>query len=179
MTNSGKTGTREAPRRGGTQALARSLQKVTRRLYRRRGFAQSEVLTHWPAIVGPLLAAHSAPERLRWPTAPDDSRGATLRVRVASAWAVQLAHLEPVVIDRINAYFGYRAVARLQLVQGHIPAPAQPAAARERNLEATEEQRLQQLLAEIEDPELRAALAELGRSVLSAKAARPRTDPAA
>ena len=87
-------------RAAGPRGLAATLPKIIGPLLKRRGFARAEVLTNWRAIVGDALAARSCPEKLNWPRHADD--GATLRIRVASGWAPQLQHLEPLIVERIN-----------------------------------------------------------------------------
>src|SRR5512144_3159687 len=98
----------------GLRALGETVDAVARPMLGRRGFAGGRVVAEWGSIVGEHLAARSLPERV---TRPADGRGGgTLHVRVASgALAVELQHVEPVIIERINTYFGYRAVARLRL----------------------------------------------------------------
>ncbi len=161
-----------ARRLAGPRGLAATLPKVTRALFKRRGFADAAVLTNWRTIVGDALAVRCCPERLSWPGRADD--GATLRVRVASGWAPQVQHLEPLIVERINTYFGYRAVARLKLAQGPVPAPARRAVRQRRALTEAEEARLQACLADITDPALADALGALGRSVLAARPAADR-----
>ena len=104
----------------GLRALGETVDAVARPMLGRRGFAGSRVVAEWASIVGEHLAARSLPERV---TRPADGRGGgTLHVRVASgALAVELQHLEPLIVERINTYFGYLAVARLKLVHGPIP----------------------------------------------------------
>jgi hypothetical protein len=46
-------------------------------------------------------------------------------VRISGSLAIELQHLEPVIIDRINGYFGYGAVKRLKILQGPLPHPAE------------------------------------------------------
>ena len=154
-------------RAAGPRGLAATLPKIIGPLLKRRGFARAEVLTNWRAIVGDALATRSCPERLNWPRHADD--GATLRIRVASGWAPQLQHLEPLIVERINTYFGYRAVGRLKLTQGPVPAPRRRTTRRIRQLTEAEEARLRAGIAGIDDPGLAAALRSLGRSVLAAK----------
>ncbi len=154
-------------RAAGPRGLAATLPKIIGPLLKRRGFARAEVLTNWRAIVGDALAARSCPEKLSWPRHGDD--GATLRIRVASGWAPQLQHLEPLIVERINTYFGYRAVGRLKLTQGPVPAPRRRTTRRRRQLTEAEEARLQAGLAGIDDPDLAAALRSLGQSVLAAE----------
>ncbi len=143
----------------GARALAVLLPKLTKPLFRQRGFAEAGVLTDWPDIVGRPLADHTAPERL----SPDGA----LEVRVSGGWAVELQHLEPLVLDRIAGYFGYRAVTRLNLVQGPLPPRAKPPRkVRPKRLAKAEEAALKEDLAATDDPKLRAALERLGREVL-------------
>ncbi len=143
----------------GARALAALLPKLTKPLYRARGFAEAGVLNDWPDIVGQPLADNTAPERLN----PDGA----LEVRVGGGWALELQHLEPLVLVRLAGYFGYRAVTRLVLIQG--PLPPRPKAARKHRpkiLGKAEKAALKQDLAELDDPNLRAALERLGREVL-------------
>jgi len=71
------------------------------------------------------------------------------------------------VIERINQFFGRSVVARLVLVQGPLPLAAPLATAMPEPLSAEEAKALDLRLGDIADPELRAALAGLGRLVLA------------
>src|SRR5262249_20075625 len=89
---------------------------------------------------------------------------AALRIKVASAAALEIQHREAEILERVNGFFGWRAVDRLQLVQGTISAPVQqrrppppPDAARSRAIAEKP--------APIHDPDLRAALERLGQSI--------------
>jgi len=137
--------------------------RVTRQPLGRRGFAEAGLIAEWAAVVGPVLARHTCPSRIAY---RKGTRGdGTLHVRVASgAMAMELQHLEPIVLERVNAYFGWRAVAKLAIAQGPLPerkakrpppptpAEAVPPAMSER-------------LALVEDEELRAKLEALARFI--------------
>lgn len=148
----------------GLLAVSTQLNRVTAAVRRRRGLSEAGLIADWPAIVGEELAAECLPQRL---VRGADGTGGTLHIRVSGPLALELQHLEPLVIERINGFFGYRAIARLALRQGPLaprpqrrkiapPQPAPDAAAR-----------LAPLLAGVEDEELRAALERLGRGVLA------------
>ncbi len=154
-----------APRKGGVRHLARLLPPLTRAVLGKRGFAEGGIVADWPDIVGPDLAAQSLPERLAF--LPGTRADGTLQVRVAGALALELQHLEPVVIERINGYFGYRAVARLKIRQGPIPRRRRRRAAPPPDPAA--ERAVDSAVAPIEDPGLRAALAGLGRALRGRK----------
>jgi hypothetical protein len=132
---------------------------------RRQGFAQNEIVTRWRDVVGPLLAARSLPEKLRF---TGDSRGdGTLFVRVDGSFALEFQHLSPQILERVNTFFGYRAVARLVLRQGPLPrAPGRPSAV-EPALPAEVEAALQADLAALRPGPIRDALMRLGRRLLA------------
>src|SRR3546814_6036040 len=90
-------------RQGGLRVLGGSLGTVTKRAFARRGLAGADIARHWPAIVGSELAAHCRPRQLRFAKAGDPVDG-RLTLRVAPGWAIQLKHLEPLVLERINSF---------------------------------------------------------------------------
>jgi len=140
----------------------------------RQGFGEADLILHWEDIVGARLAQWSEPIKLQWPPrgprrAPDaGAEPATLVVRVEGAFALELQHLAPIVVERVNAHLGWRCVGRLALRQGPLERsrrpPRKPAApspaARAAAARAVEG---------IADPGLRDALARLGAGVLSTR----------
>lgn len=148
--------------RFGLRSLAATVAKVARPALRKRGLAAAKILTDWPQIVGAELARQSMPERL---SGSRGGQGGVLHIRVGGPLAVELQHLEPLVIEKINTYFGYRAVERMKLIHGPIPAPAEVAARATRTLDPAEEAEIDARLEAVADGDLRAALARLGRAV--------------
>ena len=124
-----------------------------------------------------MLAAETRPINLSFP------RGArvdgTLQIRVTSAFSTELQHLAPLVIERINRYFGYGAVQRLVLSQGPVIRPPRNKRRPLPDPGPEAVRRLETRVAAIEDEELRAALAGLGRQVASRQAARKSARPPA
>lgn len=158
-------------RGGPPRRLRLALNKVMKGPFAKRGFSQTEILSRWPTIVGPMLAQHSCPERLTFER--EKAAGANLLVRVEGAFGLELQHLAPQVIDRINTYFGYRAVARLSIVQGPIPRQSPRPRAAARGLSPAEEKSVVDAVAATRDPELAQALAALGRAVVAASPTEP------
>jgi hypothetical protein len=162
-------GTRDGRQARGLRAVATQLNRVTAAVRRRRGLTEAGLFADWAAIVGAGLAAECAPQRL---VRGADGAGGTLHVRVTGPLALELQHLEPLVIERINGFFGYRAVARLVLHQGPLaPRDARPARAKPVP-DARIEAQLAPMLAGVEDEALRDALSRLGREVLARQATR-------
>ena len=116
--------------------------------------------TDWSAIVGPEWGGAA------WPLALD--RDGVLKLRTRPAAALELQHRAPLLIERINLYFGRALVTRLTLIQATFPVlPELPASATRSpvNGDATV---LDPRLSGIADPELRAALGRLGRAIVAA-----------
>ena len=155
-------------RRGGLRPLAVTLPKVTRKALGRRGLAEGSLMTEWPEIVGEALAARCLPLKLSFHDPKRRAEG-TLTLQVESAWTLELQHLAPQLIERINQTLGYAAVARLNFRQGPLPgrqSPAGPARPEPESPPESAEDRAAPALAEpIEDEALRAILEELGRSL--------------
>lgn len=166
-------GSAAPPRRTGrVRALASAVDQVTRPVFGRRGLADGAIVQNWAVIVGPQFAAVTAPETLAFPTGA--RHGGTLHLRVADGGiALQLQHLEPLLVERINSYFGYQAVARLRFKQGPVARLEAPPAAEPPPLDAAQEADLAACLAVVEDADLKAVLDSLGRSVLARR--RPRS----
>lgn len=149
----------------GPRALAACLGKTTTPVFRRRGFADGAVVTQWPAIVGAQLAAVTAPERIVYP--PRRRNEGTLTLRIASgALALEVQHLQPQLIERINQFFGFRAVTRIRLLHGPVPDQRSPRTVGRRDLSPTEERALAGAVAAVDDVDLAQALENLGRSLL-------------
>ena len=156
---------RERTRTGKTATLNTLVRRLTRPLFGKRGFADGRVVADWAEIVGPLLARSSLPLRIVYPQGARTD--GTLHLKIApGGLATEIQHVEPILIERINGHFGYRAVARLRLVQGPLP-PAPPAPEAASPLDAEAEARLRHALEDVRDPALRTRLESLGRSVLA------------
>lgn len=151
-------------RRGSLRAIGAEVPRVAGPVLGKRGFGEAQLVAQWESVMGEDLAAQLSPDRLTF--ARGERREGVLHLRVAPGFALEAQHREPLLIERINAFFGYRAVARIRLIQG---PPARPAAAKPpqpRALLASEQQALDHSLAAIEDPALREALRRLGAAVI-------------
>jgi hypothetical protein len=134
-----------------------------RTAFRKFGFVQSSVVTRWSEIVGPRHAQACAPESIRFPMG--ERRDGTLHLVVLPAHAPLIQHVIPEIIERVNRFFGYAAVARVKLRQGAVqPAHAEGAPRAAPSLRPIPLE-LGESLRDIGDPELRAVLESLARSL--------------
>ncbi|WP_376095918.1 DciA family protein [Roseomonas sp. CCTCC AB2023176] len=99
----------------GPRPIGSLVPRLTRPAFKRRSPAGALLLSDWAELVGPAIAAVTMPKRL--------SAG-TLTIACAGPVAMELQHLAPQLIHRINAALGSVTVASLRFVQAPAAAPA-------------------------------------------------------
>jgi hypothetical protein len=142
---------------GGPRALGALLPRLTRPAFKRRSPAGAALMADWPAVVGPALAAVTTPKRFG---------NGTLVIACAGPVAMELTHLAPQLIGRINAHLGQARVERLRFVQQAAPGSATAASAPSRAPDLVAlPPRVQEAVDAVPGGELREALEKLAQSV--------------
>ena len=122
------------------KAVGTFVPRLTQKSFEKFGFSAATLLTDWATIVGPALARDTRPERLKWPRPQemaadrdDDGAessagrpGATLVLKVDPARALDIEYKRAQILDRINGYFGYRALDEIRIVQEPVAPAARP-----------------------------------------------------
>src|ERR1700690_442713 len=109
-----------------SRSFARPLRDVVGKAigdtFRRQGFASAELVTRWTEIVGAEIAGHSEPIKIQWtrPADGDVQEPGTLVLRVEGPAAIEGQHQANIICERVNGFFGWRAVARLALRQAPL-----------------------------------------------------------
>lgn len=151
-------------RRARSQPLSRVVAGLTKKALDKRGFVDASIVNEWPVIAGDLIGSHSLPDRIRFPR--DRKQPGTLYLLLENgALATEVMHFQPILLERINRFFGFNAVGEIKIIHGPLPKrdadtrPPLPALRPERRAE------IEQSLADIGDDELRNALTRLGEHV--------------
>jgi len=116
------------PARGfGAKAVGSFVPKLAAAAFERYGFHTAEIMTSWPTIVSPDIARLARPEAIRWPRGAKQAvesdgdggqaKGATLIVACDPSFALEISYRTRDILDRINRYFGYRAIAEMKVLQ--------------------------------------------------------------
>jgi hypothetical protein len=172
MANPPHTPSRNKRRARGFAQAGGLVQAQIRKAGEARGFAVSRLLTHWAEVVGTDIARLCRPVRVNY---GKGGIGATLTVLARGAAGPILQAQLPDIRARVNACYGYNAVAQIRITQtaaegfaepqagwgGQPAAPQQPGP--EHGAAAAD------IAHGVTDPDLRAALAGLGARVLSRK----------
>ena len=146
----------DSPRRGYARSAGDLVGDITGVTFKRFGFVQGAVVSRWAEIVGDRYAKVSTPESIRFPAGKKSDGMLTLTVEGAHAPLMQ--HLAPLIIERVNRFFGYEAVGKIAFRQGRSPRAAPKV---ERPQSAPVPKELGEGLRQIADAELRACLESL------------------
>ena len=135
-----------------------------------RGFAVTRLLTHWSEIVGEATATIATPVKVGY---GKGGLGATLTVLTTGAQAPMLEMQKEQIREKVNACYGYKAIAQVRITQtapvgfhegraSFQPAPVRPAPP-DPELQAASAS----LSRHVQSEDLRAALAALGANILA------------
>jgi hypothetical protein len=129
----------------GARAIGAYVARMLDPIARARGFATTALLSEWPAVVGEELARFTMPDKVVWPRRGEDREasgsqsswredGAILVLKVDGPRAIEVQHRAEQILERVNTYFGYRAIGQLRFLQAPMsraksppPAPSSPA----------------------------------------------------
>jgi hypothetical protein len=142
-----------------SRQLSELLPDIGRTAFRKFGFVQSSIITRWSEIVGEKYARVSAPDSIRFPFG--ERTDGTLTLTVSGAHATMMQHIGPEIIERVNRFFGYTAVARIVIRQGEVKRRVRVAPPVVRAVPVD----LGDSLRTIADPELKAVLEGLAAGV--------------
>lgn len=165
------------PRRTSTKGFKRTANLLSGRIRQaseQRGFAQSRLLTQWSETVGQDIAAIARPVEVSYGR-KGQGMGATLTLLTTGANAPMLEMQKEQIREKVNAIYGYNAIARVRITQtaatgfaegqvdfSHAP-PKKAEAAPDPKITA----RARETVAPVGDEGLRTALARLGENILN------------
>jgi hypothetical protein len=153
-------------RRGRARPCGELVSDIAGTTFKRFGFIQGAVVSRWAEIVGDRYARVSTPESIRFPSGKKS--GGVLTLSVEGAHAPLMQHLGPLIIERVNRFFGYEAVNKVAFTQGRAPRPKMNV---ERPATAAVPAELGEGLRQISDPELRTVLESLAGKLAGSRGA--------
>ena len=151
----------------GLRSLHTSLVKITDKAIRKRGFIESGVVHQWDNIIGGDVAKWCWPAKLAFPR--NSSLGATLYLDVLTARSLEVQHLEPIILEKINTVFGYRAVAKISIRQVADVIREESTNKSRRRLDPEEKKWISEQIEKTNNANLKKALETLGGAILSQK----------
>ena len=138
-------------------------QKIVTPVFKARGLMEGKIITHWPQIVGERFAGLAFPEKITFPKG--NKAEGTLYLSVTSASSVLIHYAQGLILEHVDTFFGYKAIAKLQMNHGFIAPKVEtekipPLALSEETKEWIKDQ-----IQDITDPDLKTYLERLGESI--------------
>lgn len=162
------------PRRASTKGFTRTSSLLTGRIRaasESRGFAQSRLLTQWSEVMGKDIAAISRPVEVSYGRG---GMGATLTLLTTGANAPMLEMQKEQMRAKVNAVYGYNAIARVRITQTAATGFAEGQVLFEAKSDEQEpvvppqvRQQAAETASPVRDAGLRDALAQLGENILN------------
>lgn len=130
----------------------------------------TEIVLNWKDMVGTEIQKFCMPIKTKY-----DPRSSirTLYVETpVGGFALEIQHKERYLLDKINAYFGYTAIHKINVSQNTDMRPLQipeTKEIKERNLSNEEQEFLSGMVGEINDENLREILLKVGKNIILSK----------
>ena len=150
--------------------IGETLTNVNRKYSSKFGKNEFLILSKWPLIVGKFFADHSEPDKISRVTEEFNELDEPifknfLHVRVSPAAAVEFQHYKDTIIEKINSFFGYKAIADLRLHQNFIPKAKVDKKLNNRKISEEEEKLIKNEIEVIHDEEHQKSIVNLGASI--------------
>ena len=102
-----------------------SLNGIKKHFSNKFGRIEYIIVSQWSKIVGPFFADYSEPEKITRLFEKENNMGEKiynniLHVNVSHTAALEFQHYKDKIIEKINMYFGYKAISSLKIKQNFI-----------------------------------------------------------
>ena len=101
----------------GAQTLSNFLPEEAKKILKSRGFAELKLLKNWEDIVPKKYISAITPIKIK---TKSQKEGAHLVLKVDPSVAFAVEYEKEKIIKKINAFFGYQAIVKLEIIQGKI-----------------------------------------------------------
>ncbi len=149
------------------KAASGLINKILDPVLAKRAGVSTALINAWPEIVGEDLAATSMPIKVQWKrrvSEDDEFEPGTLQVASEGMAALHIQHQTGQIIERVNSFMGYKAIARIRLMQK--PVQSKKPKKRQRPMTAGQKRKVEKLTDAIDHDELKASMKRFGESVM-------------
>ncbi len=155
----------EEPHSNDLESLGSIFVPIVKEIMNSEDFIEADILLNWYDVVGQELGRVIRPLKIKY------DKKESLRVLYievpAGGYALEIQHREKYIIEKINAYFGYSAIQKLNISQNLNMRPKMPQKIeKEAILTEKEEKYVEEITDGIKDEKLKKILIKLGKSVV-------------
>ena len=108
------------------QLIGDTVKKINRNFSSKFGKIEFIIHSKWSEIAGSYFCEYSEPKNISRIADYENDVGETvyknlLNVSVTPAVAIEFQHFKDTILEKINSYFGYKAIIDLRIQQNYIP----------------------------------------------------------
>ena len=155
------------------QLFGVTLKKINRRFSSKFNKLDFIIRSKWPEIVGSYFKSYSEPINISSVADYENEYGETiyknhLNVSVAPAAAIEFQHFKDKILEKINSYFGYKAIIDLRIQQNYIPSNEENKNIKMSNLKLTKDENdiIKNGVKKLKNDDLKNSLVNLGNNIL-------------
>ena len=155
-------------------SIAESLRTVNRKFLYKFGKLDYTIHAKWADIVGNFFVNHSEPQKITSVANSTNDDGETiydryLHVNVSPAAALEFQHFQDKIIEKINSYFGYKAIKGIKIHQNHVQKDYFKKTKKNTNLIKREKDKIQirESTPNLSNKKLEESIVKLGLSITS------------
>lgn len=154
--------------------LSDLMPNLTKDIFGKKNLLFGKLIAQWSHIVGPEAAAHTLPVELKFQRKAEKEQGgspqAVLLLGVQPAFALEFSYQKDLMVERLNAFFGYPAIKDIKIVQdSSIIDRKPPKPVKMKPLTLQQQVEIETATADIKDNDLQTALKNLGKAIASRK----------
>tara|TARA_Y100001936_G_C15979377_1_gene615772 strand:- start:610 stop:1128 length:519 start_codon:yes stop_codon:yes gene_type:complete len=154
------------------QAIGEAVKKVNRNFSSRFNRLEFIIQSKWSEIAGTYFYKYSEPRNITKLPDYENEIGEMiyknyLNVSVAPAAALEFQHFKDKIIEKINSYFGYKAIMDLRIQQNYIPIDKANISSnmRHRKLTENDKKQISNEVKELDNENLKNSLIDLGKNI--------------
>ena len=152
--------------------IGETIAKVNKKYSSKLGKIEFLILSKWSQIVGSFFADHSEPDKISQTTEEFNEFDEPiyknfLHVRVSPAAAVEFQHYKDKIMEKINSFFGYKAISDLRFQQNFIPKKKRNININlyDQEISKEEKESIKNEIGNIHNKELEKSIVNLGASI--------------
>ncbi len=153
------------------QSIGDTLKKINRNFSSKFGKIEFIIHSKWPEIAGTYFSEYSQPQNILRLPDYENEIGETmyknyLNVSVAPAAALEFQHFKDKILEKINSYFGYKAIIDLRIQQNYIPKEDNNLKMNNKDLTDNERRNISEEVQELSNKDLKESLIDLGKKII-------------
>ena len=147
--------------------IGETLRNINKDYSNKIGKIEFLIFSKWPQIVGTFFAEHSEPDKISRINNGFNDFDEPIYKNFLHAAAVEFQHYKDTIIEKINSFFGYKAIEDLRLQQNFTPEKKMMSGVNFQNQEISEEEKalIKSEIEVINNKELEKSIVNLGASI--------------